>query len=220
MNPTLTHGIYTFTDAAKLTGLRTQRIREWFIGRSSEPNRKPVFHSSYEPIERVNAISFHDLIDVYVAGHLRNAGVSLSTVRKVHVRLAADWQTKNPFARNELLTDGKDVFVRGLDAACETEIYEALTKQKAFPQLLSFFQRIDYDRVSLLAARWQIASGVVVDPGLSFGKPVLECRSIPTYLIAAEYRANDRDAEKVAGWYSISAEEVLSAVQFETSLAA
>lgn len=220
MNIAFKAGVFPFADAARLTGLKSSRVREWFVGRVSEPNRKPVFRSTYEPMEHVSAIGFLDLVEVYVAGHLRNFGVSLPTLRKVYSKLGKEFSTRHPFARNELLTDGKAVFVHGLDKSGETEIYDALTKQRAFPQLLSFFQRIDYDAVSALATRWRIAKGVVIDPTMSFGKPVLLESRIPTYLIAAEYHANNRNAERVAGWYAISSEEVLDAVKFESGLAA
>jgi hypothetical protein len=38
--------------------------------------------------------------------------------------------------------------------------------------------------------------------------------------LAAAYDANDRDAELVAGWYGVTAEEVEAAVRFEAELAA
>ncbi|HEX4609411.1 MAG TPA: DUF433 domain-containing protein [Urbifossiella sp.] len=147
--------------------------------------------------------------------------MSFPTVRKVHSRLSEDFGTRHPFAREELLTDGQAVFVRGVDRDGQEEIYDALTKQKAFPQIiLPFLKRIDYDKVSALASRWHIADGVVVDPGKSFGRPVLERLSIPTYLVAAEYAANGRNAERVGGWYGLTVEEVLAAVRFESGLAA
>ena len=214
-------GIYSFREAARLTGLKPRRVREWFVGRNSEPDRRPVFRSEFEPIGAVQVISFLDLVEVFVAGHLRDNGVSLPTLRKVHKRLGTDFHTDHPFARKELLTDGREVFVRGVDQAGEEEIYHALTKQKAFPKLiLPFLKRIDYDRVSALAKRWHIDDGIVVDPGKCFGKPILESSCIPTYLVAAEYEANGRDAERVAGWYGLSPNEVLAAVRFEGGPAA
>ena len=105
--------------------------------------------------------------------------------------------------------------------AGEEEIYDALSKQKAFPQIiLPFLRRIDYDQILALAKRWHIADGVVVDPGKSFGKPVLERLGIPTYVVAAEYAANGRNADRVADWYGLSADEVLAAVRFEAGLSA
>ena len=221
MATNLGKGIYSFREAAALTGLKPRRIREWYLGRRTDPNSRPVFRPDLEPIGTVHAISFLDLVEVFVAGHLREHGVTIPTLRKVHTRLGKDFNTDHPFASRELLTNGRAVFVRGVDQAGEEEIYDALTKQKAFPKLIEpFLKRIDYDHFSALAKRWHIDEGIVVDPGKSFGKPVLEHSCIPTYLVAAEYRANGRDAERVADWYGLSPEEVLTAVRFEGGPAA
>jgi uncharacterized protein (DUF433 family) len=217
----LGHGVYTIAQAAKLVGLTTRRVREWFRGRPSLPQRKPVFRGDYKPIGDFFAISFYDLVDVYVAGQLREFGVSLQTVRRVYDRLARDLRTPHPFCRQELLTDGEEVFIQGKDRAGEEEIYEVITKQKVFPEIiLPFLKQIDYDRVTILASRWRIAEGVIIDPRICFGSPVVNEESIPTYLLNAEYHANNKDVEKVAAWYKIRSETVRAAVAFETKLAA
>jgi uncharacterized protein (DUF433 family) len=213
-------GVYSFPEAAKLTGLPRGRVREWFRGRTSR-NSQPVFTADHPPVNNSHAISFRDLIDVFVAGQLREYGVPLRTVRNVYSNLAADLGTQHPFCRNELLVYGRDVFVRGLDRNGEEEIYDALTRQKAFPKLIEpFLKSIDYDKATALAARWRIAPGVFLDPNLCFGQPVVERAVIPTYLLAEAYAANDRNADRVAGWYGITAEEVEAAVRFEAGLSA
>ena len=221
MDDLLGRGVYSFSDAAKLTGLRTQRVREWFVGRGSESARAPVLHSDFEPIGTVHAISFLDLMDIFVVGHLREHGVSMPTLRKVHCKLSQDFSTPHPFARKEMLTDGQAVFVRGSDSTGEEEIYEALTRQKVFPTIiLPFLKTIDYDQLSSLATCWNIDVGVVIDPRKCFGRPVVKRLFIPTYIIAAEFKANGSNAEKVAGWYNLTSDEVMDAVRFENGLAA
>jgi uncharacterized protein (DUF433 family) len=221
MSSVLGRGVYTVPQAAKLVGLSPNRVREWFRGRRSEPGRKPVFLSDYGPVDNFFAISFFDLIDVFVAGQLREHGVSLPTLRRVYSRLEHDLKTRHPFCRQELLTDGEQVFVRSLDRVGDEEIYEVLTKQKVFPKLiLPFLRQIDYDRLTIMAARWRITDDVVVDPAICFGTPVVSEAGIPTYVLNAEYRANGKDAEVVAGWYGVRPAAVLAAVRFEDGLAA
>lgn len=214
-------GVYTVGEAARLTQLRPRRVREWFRGRSNSKSRTPVFESDFEPVAGDFTISFLDLVDVYVAGQLREHGVSLRNVRRVYDRLGKELKTAHPFCRQELLTDGKIVLTRGLDAAGQEEITEVLTRQRFFPSiLLPFLQRIDYDRMTVLAQRWNIAPGVVVDPRLCFGAPTIENAGMPTRILSAAYRANADDAERVGVWYNLSADQVLDAVRFESSLAA
>lgn len=221
MLPTPGQGVYTFTEAARLTALKPARVREWFRGRAQGEVRRPVFSSDYEPVGGDHAISFLDLVDVYVAGQLREHGVSLRTVRRVYCRMAEDLQTQHPFGREELLTDGKVVIMRGLDSQGREELTEVLTRQGVFPQiLLPFLKRIDYEKVGLLAKRWRIADQVIVDPAICFGQPIIEALGMPTTILAAAFRANGRNAQLVADWYNVQPEHVLAAVRFEGSFAA
>ena len=217
----LGHGVYTLPEAARLTGLNRQRVREWFQGRPNEQARKPVFRGDYQAVGGDRAISFHDLIELFVAGQLRVHGVSLQSLRKVHKQLQRNLGTRHPFCRREILTKQGQVFTLGLDDEGKREIVEALTSQRVFPDiLLPFLKRIDYDEVSEMAKRWCIANMVVIDPQINFGKPIIEEIGVSTSILAGAYEANRQDAERVAAWYGIHAEHVLAAVDFERSLVA
>ena len=133
MTALLGNGVYTFREAARLTGLKPSRVREWF-------RRKPIFHSDYEPVDGDIAISFHDLVDVFVAGQLREHGVTMQTVRKVYDRMAKDLATTHAFCRKELLTDGKKVFLQSIGNDGEPNLVEVLTKQGVFAEFILPFQ--------------------------------------------------------------------------------
>lgn len=221
MNEALGHGVYSFAEAAKLTGLRTQRIREWFLGRNVKPGKKPFLPGDYAPVDDQHAISFLDLIDVYVAGKLRERDVPLQTLRRVFKKMANDLKTKHPFSRREIQTDGEDVFIRSVDDEGKEELIEVLRGQRVFVDIIKpFLKQIDYDSDKLLAVRWHIAQEVVVDPAICFGKPILEEVSIPTVVLFDAYRANNNDAELVGRWYKVRAEQVDAAVRFEERMAA
>lgn len=64
----LGRGVYTIPEAAHLTRLRTQRVREWFLGRTDSKILRPVFQSDYPPVGDTHSISFLDLIEVYIVG--------------------------------------------------------------------------------------------------------------------------------------------------------
>jgi uncharacterized protein (DUF433 family) len=139
----------------------------------------------------------------------------------VYTSLGEELDTSHPFCRQELLTDGKVVFMRGLDDRGQEEVKEVLSKQKVFPAIiLPFLQRIDYGKASKMAERWRIDQSVVIDPTICLGQPIVEGISIPTAVLAAAYHANDEDAEAVADWYNVHSDHVLAAVQFETKMAA
>jgi DNA-binding transcriptional MerR regulator len=145
----LGHGVYSLPDAAKLTRLKPQRVREWFAGGRSAGARASVFQSDYQSLGGDRAISFHDLIELFIAGQLRDHGVSLQTLRKVYKRLQADLGTRHPFCRREIMTKDGQVFLFGLDARGTEEMIEVLTQQRVFPDiLLPFLRKMDYDEAT------------------------------------------------------------------------
>ncbi len=167
------------------------------------------------------AISFHDLIELFVAGHLRDRGVSLQTLRKLHQELQSTLGTRHPFCRRELLTSGAEVFTIGLDEPDAAKMIDVLSRQRVFPVvLLPFLEQIEYDEVTKMARRWLIADQVVIDPAIGLGKPIIDGIGIATAVLAASYQANDQDAELVADWFRVRPQHVIAAVDFERSLAA
>ncbi len=140
----LGRGVYSLSEAARLTGLKPPRVREWFCGRPSDHDRKPVFRSDYQSVEGDRAISFHDLIELFIAGQLRDYGVSHQRLRRVHKQLQQDLKTRHPFCRREILTRHGQVFTRGLDEQGRQEVIEVMTRQRVIPEiLLPFLKRID-----------------------------------------------------------------------------
>lgn len=217
----LGHGVYNLREAALLTQLRSQRVREWFWGRPRVESRRPIFRSDYQSVGEDRAISFYDLIELFVAGQLREHGVSMQSLRKVHKQLQTDLGTRHPFCRKEILSDGKHVFTLGLNEEGRNEMIEVLSHQRVFAEiLLPFLKKIAYDDATLLAQKWMIADMVVIDPAICLGKPIVESVGIATAILAAAYKANSQNAEVVAEWYGVHSSHVMAAVDFERSLAA
>ena len=108
----LGHGVYNLSEAARLTRLKPQRVREWLTGGASGPTHRPVFRSDHPPVGGDRAISFHDLIELFVAGWLRERGVSLRMLRMVHQKLQEELRTKHSFCRRELLTQSRSLHDR------------------------------------------------------------------------------------------------------------
>lgn len=216
----LGNGVYSFSEAAKLTRLRIPRVREWFRGRAGSP-RRPVFRSDYRELSEDNLISFLDLIEVFIAGQLRSRGVALQTIRRVHRTLQDELDAGHPFCRRELYTFGKRIFMHGLDEEGRVEVTDVLTRQKVFPNVIQpFLRSLDYDSATAMARRWRIAPKVVVNPEICFGQPIVEAAGIPTAVLFRSFRANSEKAEAVADWFGVSRESVVAAVEFERGLSA
>src|SRR5688572_8477948 len=107
----LGRGIYTFSEAAKLTDVAARTVGAWFEGRfrlGQPTGRGPVLNRDYAG----RLISFLDLIEVLVAGKLRQHGVRLPVIRRAHALMAERLDTSHPFSRSELMTDGRNIFIR------------------------------------------------------------------------------------------------------------
>jgi uncharacterized protein (DUF433 family) len=214
-------GVYSVTEASRLTRLRPERVREWFRGRESTSRVfKPVFQSDYPVYDDEYAISFLDLIELNIGGKLRDADVPLSYLRKVYAQLRQDYGD-HPFCRRAIYVGDKKIFTRGLNDAESNCVIEAITNQSYFDKIIMpFLKRIDYDRTTQQAIRWHIADKIVIDPKIRFGKPVVEGTGIATSVLRDSFFANGEDAGFVARWFGIKPGQVQAAVDFENDLAA
>lgn len=215
MDNLIGQGIYAIHDVARLTGVSVQKIRKWMQDGGALPavvhpreNEHPVF-------------TFIDLVEVLVAGQLREHGVSMQRLRKVHVALIAMLSTEHPFAHSRLYTSGRSVILSVLGEDRGEQLLDVLTRQHLLEDVVRPHLRgLEFDPTTELAQRWRIADGVLIDPAIAFGRPILVETGYPTGVLAEAYAANNEDAELVAHWYRVGANEVLRAVEFERSLAA
>ena len=193
----LGRGVYDLSEAARLTGLRAARVRAWFRTAGDHRGTSGVFRSDYPSVGDDRAISFLDLIEVYIAGRLREADppVSLQHIRKVHRKLALDSKVSHPFCTQDIYHGHGRIFTRPLNT--DGSVIEPLANQSYFNEIIMpFLKKIEYDNISKLAKLWRIADGVVIDPTRCFGKPISESAGIATRILAAAYFANGRDAQR------------------------
>ena len=214
-------GVYTIAEAARLTRLRPQRVREWFRGRESTSRIfTPVFQSDYPVLHEEYAISFLDLIELNIGGKLREAGISLQKLRLNYHELRKEYGD-HPFCTRQIYVGGKQIFTRGLNEEDSGSVIEAMSKQLYFDKIiLPFLKRIHYDETTKRAAKWHIADLVVLDPTIRFGKPVIEQTGMSTAVLRNSYYANGEDPGFVAGWFGVEERHVIAAVEFENQLAA
>jgi uncharacterized protein (DUF433 family) len=217
----LGHGVYDLGEAAQLTSLRRSRVREWFWRRVSDQIPRPIFDGDYAGVAEGQSISFLELVEVFVAGQLREHGVSLRTIRRAHARLQNDWETRHPFARKEIRTDGQKILLRALDEPERRIVCESIARSQVFESIIRpTLKKIEYGPASNLAMKWHLSPLVVLNPRVCFGQPIVEPIGITTYVLAASYLANGRNARRVANWYEIEEKHVMAAVEYETRSAA
>jgi uncharacterized protein (DUF433 family) len=211
----LATGIYSFSEAARLIEVSPQRVRAWFRGWPG--GQGPVFRSCLaRGGSRPSVMGFLNLVEALVASQLREHGVTLPTIRKAHQHLAGMLGNRYPFAHQNLLTDGKTVFVHIAEEVGDAMVIDALDRQHVFERVvLPYLRRMKYSGASHLAEVWDIFDDVVIDPRRRFGKPIVERCGIATSILSASYEANGADEEAVADWFGIAPQDVRAAVKFE-----
>jgi len=205
-------GIYPLAEAARYAGLPSATVRAWFRARADGRGPGPLFRSDIPAVGADHAISFLNLIEVYVARFFRQEGVALPVLRGAREILAAELGTPHPFAHADLRTDGRRVILRTGDR----DLVDVISKQYFFGQMN--LGRITYGAASRLAETWGIADGVRIDPRVGHGRPVVERSGVATFVVANQFRANAGNAALVADLFGISAADVLHAVAFEDGL--
>jgi uncharacterized protein (DUF433 family) len=214
-------GVYSIAEAARLTRLPAARVRAWFRGReSSGPNGKGEFQSDYPILEGEYAISFLDLIELFIVGRLQEAGISLPLIRRSYHALKVPLG-RHPFCHRHLREIGVEFFTHGLNEKDAEVVRSALTRQRHFGKVIQpFLRQLDYDETTGMAARWHIADLVTVDPAFRFGRPIVDETGITTSVLQRAFYANGEDAAFVASWFGVQEEHVEAAVRFEDNLAA
>jgi uncharacterized protein (DUF433 family) len=159
--------------------------------------------------------SFSDLVSLFVVRQLRERGVKPRKIRTAESYLRKLWRTDRPFAREDIKTDGVEVFCEDevrkgqIDSASERgqqRIREAVTDG-----LASVF----YDDGQ--AAYWVPMQGVLVDPRVQFGAPVVKGTRIPTE--AAAGVVGNLGKEEAMLRFGLSSGRLEDAIAFEERIA-
>lgn len=215
--PRLGEGVYTLPDAALILRLPLSRLRAWVGGYLDVVGSTPPGMLATWGRGRQRAFNFHVLIEAYTVYTLRQLGVTMARVRTAREILAARLQASYPFASRGILAQGgKVLFDPGVDAPGGI-IHLASGQQAEFRDIIfPFCNELDFTRETGLAERfWPLGrdSHIVIDPRVSFGRPVIVRTGITVESIAGLVAAGEA-AENVAAQFDIPIEAVLEAGRF------
>jgi uncharacterized protein (DUF433 family) len=214
---------YGTEEVARYLHIPYQTIRYWTLGSIASD---PVI-----PIARRNPpfLSFMELLECWILASLRHKeGIPMPNIRAALETLREKYKSKHPLVESEFETDGVHLFVR--DAIGLVNL--SMRDQRVLEGIMkAYLRRIDRDlegvarrlypftRKSYLRESVDVPKLVMIDPVISFGKPVLVGSGISTAVLASRYRGGD-SIQSLAREYGRKTHEVEEAIQWETRAAA
>ena len=212
---------YRFADAASYLRIPKTTLRAWVKGTyygtgSSKRFFKPVFFLP-EP-QAFPFLSYTNLVEAFVLSSLRRKyKIDLHEIRTAIESLKERFNSQHPLAEHQFQTNGLDLFV---------EEYGDLINvgrggQLAMKQVLeSYLTRVEHDPSGRAARLYPFIrlSGteqprnVVINPYVSFGKPVISGTGLPTRVVAERFKAGD-SIPQIAANYGRKEEEIDDAIR-------
>lgn len=227
-NPTdpVAGGYYTVREAARLLNIaQTDKIVGWLQGRKNT-RTGPIINRDLIPIANIQELSFLDMMEVRFVEHFRKQGVSLQALRKAAETLREMQGQPHPFATSDakFLTDRKNVFWGTAEELDDKILLNLVSKQyEMYVVLEGIISRgVEFDPVSGLAIEWKPRFAefptVVINPLISFGRPVIMPDRVPTSAIINLWKAEDGSLAAVSDWFGISEHAAKEAIEFELGL--
>ena len=218
---------YSLTEASRYLLIPPATLRSWVAGRKYPTDTGPRF---FRPViqlpDDVRAgLSFVNLVEAHVLDAIRrHHQVSLSKIREAINYLRKHFSSKHPLAEQRFETDGIDLFIDKFGQL----INVTQSGQIALRDLLNaHLHRIEHDATGTAVRLYPFTRkrdlseprSVVIDPHISYGRPVLVGTGIPTAAIAERYKAGE-SIDELAEDYGRSRNEIEEAIRCELWLEA
>jgi uncharacterized protein (DUF433 family) len=213
---------YGISEAAFYLDIPDATLRSWVVGRHYPvAGGRRYFKPLIELADKdQKLLSFINLIEAHVLNAIRrDHQVQLPKVRKAMAYLKGKIGSEHPLADRRLETDGLDLFVEeysrlinisrdgqmALKGMLELHLKRIARDAKGLPVKLYLFSRMPVS---------EQPSVVVVNPSISFGRPVLEGTGVVTSILAERYKAGE-SLDALAEDYGRPKEEIEEAIRYE-----
>lgn len=223
--------LYTIAEATRILAVSPSRMRAWIISNAS-PSRNVRY--TREPlvtaIDNVRhgdwRIPFVGLAEAYILLFLRECGISMQRIRKAINALKEETSIEHALASKRLYTDRYDLlyqYEEKNENLSDTKLVALRDGQTVIAQVIEdWLELITYSDDGY-AKRLRIGrygnANVVVDPEMSFGRPIFADTGVRLCDVFGRIKAGE-DLSAVAQDYDIPAETVRIAWGVEYSKAA
>lgn len=217
---------YRFTDAASYLRIPVTTLRAWAKGTyygtgDKRTFFKPVF---FLPEPDYPLLSYTNLVEAFVLSSLRRKHyINLYKIRTAIDSLQERFNSKHPLAEHQFQTNGVDLFVEEYGEL----INVGTGGQLAMKEILeAYLTRVEHDPSGRAARLYPFIrlsgtdqpKNVVINPFVSFGKPVITGTGLPTRVVAERFKAGD-SIPQIAANYGRKEEEIDDAIRYELRIA-
>lgn len=216
---------YRFKEASHYLRIPVATIRAWTLGQDYSVGQAK---KRFRPIVKLpgndpKQLSFLNLCEIHILDAIRKEHeISLQKIRKSLEYLEKDLKIERPLINAKFLTDGVSLFISKYGELLD------ITQHGQFAMktmLEAYLKRIEYDEKGTASRIFPFTRKrdlneprvVVIDPFVSFGRPVLAGTGIATAVIAERYKAGE-SIEALARDYGRNGEEIQEAIRCELSL--
>jgi uncharacterized protein (DUF433 family) len=213
---------YGLGEAAHYLGIPPATLRSWTHGRPYPSKTGPRhFKPLIDFARKETQLSFQNLVEAHIIRGLRMAyGMDLSKIRHAIGYARKVFKDKHPLLNPKMQTDGVDLFWKW--AQTENLNREG---QYAIKEILdAHLKRVSWaggNPVRLFPfRRWnetEEETPVMIDPTISFGRPVLTDTGVPTAIVAERFQGGEKIPD-LAEDYGVTPELIEEALRRETSL--
>ena len=213
---------YGIPEAAGYLRLPVSTLRAWSLGQRYRVGDQPKLFKPVIDIadRKERQLSFINLVEAFVlAGIRREHEIPLPKVRKAVDYLRRTFNTTRPLAHEQFETDGIDLFVEKMGSLIGATQEGQIQMRDIIRDRLERVHRDPKgvpEKIVLFPARSQKteSADVVIDPRLSFGRPVLDRFGVRTAILAERFDAGD-DIDVLAREYSAPPEAIQNAIRCE-----
>jgi uncharacterized protein (DUF433 family) len=214
--------VYSLTEASRYLLIPSATLRSWVVGRKYPTDSGPKF---FRPVIEVpdgsrTGLSFVNLVEAHVLDAIRrHHQVPLSKIRQAIDYLRKHFLSNHPLADQRFETDGLDLFIDKFGQL----INVTQSGQIALRELLkAHLHGVEHDATGAAVRLYPFTRKrdlrepkvVVIDPHISYGRPVLVGTGIPTAVVAEPYKAGE-SIDELAEDYGRPPKDIEEAIRCE-----
>lgn len=207
---------YNIVEAAHYLRIPASTLRSWLRGQQNFEYLIDI-EQKQPPL-----LSFINLVEAFVLSSIRKQyNIPMPKVRTALKYVKRVFNSEHPLAEKKFSTDGIDLFLE--ESGIITNVSQQ--GQLALKIIKSYLRRIEHDKKGLAIRLYPFTRTgkpeepklIVINPDISFGRPVLVKTGIPVDVIADRYQAGE-SIEELMTDYDRTKEEIQEAIRCELGI--